>query len=132
MSQENIKVYYDGLCVICSSEISQYKKMKGSENINFIDITTSAFDAAKENLDPFLIHKELHSKDEYGQVYVGVDTFILIWSKLEKLKWLAALAKKAPLKKILQINYKLFVKARPYLPRRACEDSPYCEVNLQK
>lgn len=132
MSDTKVKVFYDGLCIVCSSEINHYKKMKGADHIQFIDITSSAFSPEHENLDPFKVHKELHSKDETGQIFVGVDTFILIWSKIDKLKWLSKLAKKTPVKKTLELNYKLFVKVRPYLPRRACEDSPYCEIKAQR
>lgn len=132
MSETKVKVYYDGLCILCSSEINHYKKMKGSDNIQFVDITTTEFNPQTENLDPFKVHKELHSKDLEGRIFVGVDTFILIWSKIDKLKWLSKLAQKAPIKKTLELNYKLFVKIRPYLPRRACEDSPYCEIKAQQ
>lgn len=132
MQDHNLKVFYDGLCVLCSSEINHYKKMKGAENIKFVDIAGLDFDAKKEGLDPFLVHKELHAKDEHGRVFVGVDTFILIWSKLDKLKWLSRLAQKSLVKKTLELNYKVFVKIRPYLPRKACEDSPYCETRVAK
>lgn len=128
MQDQSIQVFYDGLCVLCSSEINQYKKMKGAENIRFIDITGLDFDAKKEGLDPFLVHKELHAKDENGRLVVGVDTFILIWSKIEKLKWLSIFAQKSLVKKTLQFNYNIFVKIRPYLPRKSCEASPYCET----
>lgn len=132
MKNDQIKVYYDGLCVVCSSEINHYKKMKGSENIAFIDITSSAFRADLEDLDPKKIHNELHAKDADGKVYVGVDAFILIWASIEKLKWLSTAAQKKIFNKFLQFNYSLFVKIRPYLPRRSCEESPYCEVKARK
>lgn len=132
MSQESSllksKVFYDGLCRVCSAEISTYKKMKGADQIDFIDITSQDFDSKKENLDPFLVHKELHAKDEYGKVYVGVETFILIWTKLPSLNWLARLARQKWFNSFLRLNYSAFVKIRPYLPRKSCEASPYCEI----
>lgn len=106
--------------------------MKGSDQILFIDITSHEFNPTNENLDPVKLHKELHSKDKNGQIHVGVDTFILIWSQIEKLKWLVPLAQKKPIKKTLQLGYRLFIELRPYLPRKNCESSPYCEVNLKK
>lgn len=127
MSKHLVKVFYDGLCVVCSSEINHYKKMQGGEKINFIDITSLDFDASLEKLDPQSVHKELHAKDKNGNVFVGVDAFVLIWSQIDKLKWLSKLAQTWPVKKTLELNYKLFVKIRPYLPRKSCESSPYCE-----
>lgn len=132
MQNDQIKVYYDGLCVVCSSEINHYKKMNGSKNIDFIDITSSDFRADVEGLNPQKVHEELHAKDARGQLHVGVDAFILIWSSIDKLKWLSKAAQKSLIKKILQANYSLFVKIRPYLPRRSCETSPYCETKVSK
>ncbi len=123
-----VKVFYDGLCKVCSAEINHYKKMNGSHRIQFIDITTSDFDASKENLDPQKIHVELHAKDREGNVLTGVDTFILIWDQIDKLNWLGRLAKGNFFKSLLKIQYSLFVQIRPYLPRKACADSPYCEI----
>ena len=132
MANDQIKVFYDGLCVVCSSEINHYKKMKGSENILFVDITAPEFNPLTEGLDPQKVHEELHAKDSTGKLHVGVDTFILIWSKLDKLKWLSKAAQKTLLRKFLQLNYSVFVKVRPYLPRKSCETSPYCDIKASK
>lgn len=121
-----IKVFYDGLCVLCSSEIETYKKMSGSESIDFIDITNPLFSAEAEDLDPREVHIELHAKDSDGKLHKGVEAFILIWSRLDKLLWLSRMAKKSPWNHSLKIIYSLFIKVRPYLPRRSCESSPYC------
>ncbi len=126
-----ISVFYDGLCVVCSAEINQYKKMRGAENIRFIDITEAGFDAKKEKLDPRKINVELHAKDAKGKLHIGVDAFILIWARLDKLNWLSRLSQKVIVRKFLQLNYSLFVKIRPYLPRKSCETSPYCEIKSE-
>lgn len=128
MATHQIKVYYDGLCVICSAEINHYRKMQGSDKINFIDITRPDFDPVKEGLNPKLVHKELHAKDRNEVLHIGVDAFILIWSNLNKLNWLAKAAKSKIINSFLKANYSLFVKIRPYLPRKNCETSPYCET----
>lgn len=128
MSQHQITVYYDGLCRVCSAEINHYKKMKGAASILFKDITSSDFNAAVENLDPQKIHRELHARDSQGNIVTGVDTFILIWSHLDRLHRLSRLAKKTWFNNFLKLNYAAFVKVRPYLPRKTCSDSPYCEI----
>lgn len=131
-SPKKIEVFYDGLCVVCSAEIEHYKKLKGSENISFVDIANPEFDPAKENLDPHKINVELHARDAQGQLHIGVDAFILIWSQLEKLQWLHRIATKNSVKKFLQFNYQVFVKVRPFLPRKSCETSPYCDLGPSK
>lgn len=129
MTSQNIKVYYDGLCHFCSREIDHYKKLKGAENLQFIDITNAAFDPVAENLDPHEVHKSLHVRDVKGQLHVGVDAFIRIWSELAGFKRLVPIAKARPVYAVLKFFYAGFAKIRPLLPRKSCDTSPYCEVH---
>jgi predicted DCC family thiol-disulfide oxidoreductase YuxK len=128
---QKLSVYYDGLCRACSFEIEHYKKQKGSENIDFIDITSPLFKPEAEGLDPFLVHKYLHAKTPDGRIVSGVETFQLIWKELPKYNWAYQLSQKKLIHYGLNIGYQLFVRIRPYLPRKKdnCENSPYCEVH---
>lgn len=124
-----LKVYYDGLCRLCSFEIHHYRGMKGAENIHFVDITDPTFDPAKENLDPFLIHKKMHVRDRHGELHIGVNAFICIWQELPALQSLVPLARFRPIHSLLVGVYSVFARIRPWLPRKSCESSPYCEVH---
>lgn len=128
-SQRKLNVYFDGLCHLCSREINHYRTMRGSENINFIDITGPDFDAQKENLDPLEIHKNMHVRAKNGELQIGIDAFIAIWQELPALKFLAPIAKASPVHFVLSLFYAVFAKVRPLLPRKSCEDSPYCETH---
>ncbi len=127
-----LKVYYDGLCKVCSKEINHYKKQRGANRIQFIDIFSSGFNAASEKLDPTQIHKVMHVRRQDGSVATRVDAFIEIWSILPKYQWLARIAKNRLFKSGLEMSYSCFALVRPFLPRYAdsaeCQDSPYCEV----
>lgn len=126
-----MKVYYDGLCRVCSAEISHYRRLRGSDRIEFVDITSPGFDAAREGLDPQRVHEVFHVRDETGALHTGVEGFIQIWSKLPALSWLVPVARTWPVSSVLEAGYRLFTKARPYLPRKACEDSPYCDIHAK-
>ena len=128
----SIKVYFDGLCHLCSREIEHYKKMKGSERINFVDITGPSFDSKLEGLDPIEVHRNLHAKDSEGRIYKGVDTFILIWSQLEALKKFVPFASRKPIKSLMESMYFVFVRIRPLLPRKSCQNSPFCETHFKR
>lgn len=106
--------------------------MRGSEDIVFIDITDADFDPRKEQLDPQQVHEEIHAKDSSGGVHIGVDAFVLIWSKLTAMVWLSKLAKRSSVNSLLRFGYKGFVKIRPYLPRKSCADSPYCPIEKKR
>ena len=129
MEKNKIKVYFDGLCQLCSREIDHYRKIQGSESIGFIDITQAEFDATKEGLDPKAIHREIHVRRVDGTILTGVDGFIEIWRQLPLYNLLANIAVKPIPHMVLNIGYKAFAKARPYLPKRKrdCSQSPYCE-----
>jgi predicted DCC family thiol-disulfide oxidoreductase YuxK len=134
MSQNaNISIFFDGLCPLCSREIDHYRKQSGSENLNFVDITNSAFSAESEGLDPHEVHKVMHIKRANGEVQTGVDAFIAIWDMLPRYKWLSRNAKQPIVRPFLDIGYHAFALIRPYLPRktRDCESSPYCETRKQ-
>lgn len=119
------RVYYDSLCKVCSAEIEHYKKQQGAERIIFIDIFSQEFDAAKENVDPLLVHKVMHVRADSGELKLGVDAFIEIWKQIPKYHWAARLALKRPVRLLLEAGYHTFTYIRPYLPRRktSCD---YC------
>jgi predicted DCC family thiol-disulfide oxidoreductase YuxK len=125
---KQVSVYFDGLCHLCSREIAHYQKMRGSARIRFVDISATDFNAPREGLDPQAVHRELHAKESDGTIRTGVDAFILIWSQLEALRWLVPVAKFGPVNFLLRQAYRVFAILRPYLPKKSCEASPYCEV----
>ncbi len=123
------KIYYDGLCILCSKEIEIYRKNPESYVFEFIDITLPSFNAEKEGLDPFKIHKVMHVRTRDGAILTAVDAFIYIWSLMPSYSWMARLAQISFIKWFMNIGYVCFATIRPLLPKkkRLCEDSPYCE-----
>ncbi len=129
-TQIELTVYYDGLCKVCSKEINHYRAQPGAEKIEFVDICSSKFDAAKEALDPVAIHKVMHARKKDGTVVTRVQAFIEIWKVLPKFNWLAKFASRPLILFALERGYSCFATIRPFLPRNSseCSDSPYCEI----
>lgn len=123
-------IYFDGLCIACSTEINHYRKLEGAERFKFVDITEATFKAQDHGIDPFLAHKVMHVRDPLGNLHQGVDAFRAIWKELPRYRFLYHWSEKKPVRGILELGYRAFVKIRPYLPRRKadCSSSPYCEV----
>ena len=130
MANFKTKVYFDGLCHLCSREISHYRKQQGSEAIEFVDITAANFNPASEGLDPVRVHREMHVRKADGTLLVGVDAFIAIWETLPRYRFMAKWGKRSLPHRLLSAGYKVFARIRPYLPRKkdACADSPYCDI----
>ncbi len=129
MEPYSLTVYYDGLCHLCSREISHYRLQKGSENIYFVDIAKPGFDAAREGLDPYRVNKEMHVRLANGRVEIGVAAFSAIWDLLPKYRWLGRFSREKVPNRFLRVGYRVFSEVRPFLPRKKgdCEDSPYCD-----
>jgi predicted DCC family thiol-disulfide oxidoreductase YuxK len=113
-----LRVYFDGLCPLCSREISYYITRDGAAAIDWIDITASGFDAEKEGLDPKKVHRFFHVKDESGRIVVGIDAFIEIWSRIPSLKHWKTIAALPGVRPMMKLGYYTFAKVRPLLPRR--------------
>lgn len=129
-----LTVYYDELCVLCSAEIHHYQKQKGSDQISFVDITSDDFDAAQEGIDPYQAHKIMHAKKD-GKILTKIDSFVAIWALLPKYHWLYSLSQIRWIRFLMDVGYIIFAAIRPYLPRKnkaLCQNSPYCEIHPPK
>ena len=79
-----VKVFFNNSCNICKLEIDHYKK-NSDENLEWVDITNNqqAVDLTSKSKEELL--RRLHVIDN-GQVIGGAKAFIIIWSKIPKLK----------------------------------------------
>jgi predicted DCC family thiol-disulfide oxidoreductase YuxK len=123
MSHPNVTLFYDGLCPLCSREISHYRVKPGAEALRFVDITDPKFDAVGQGLDPKRIHRLMHVKVG-EELRVGLDAFIAVWEALPSYRWLASLARLPGLHALFTLGYHSFALMRPWLPRRK---RPLCE-----
>jgi predicted DCC family thiol-disulfide oxidoreductase YuxK len=126
-------IYFDGLCLACSTVINHYRRLPGSEKFQFIDITNPSFKPEEHGIDPKLAHKVMHVRDTNGQLQQGVEAFRAIWQELPRYQFLYRLSARKTVNKLLQLGYTVFVQVRPYLPRKKadCSASPYCEVKIK-
>jgi predicted DCC family thiol-disulfide oxidoreductase YuxK len=79
MSQQ-LTVYFDGLCPLCSREIKFYRSKASATKIDWQDITEPGFDPDSHGLDKVKIHQSFHVKTKDGKVIAGVEAFISIVS----------------------------------------------------
>jgi predicted DCC family thiol-disulfide oxidoreductase YuxK len=124
---EKFRVYYDGLCPLCSREIEYYRKKDLGAVIDWIDITQDDFDASAEGLDPDKVNQFFHVKDEQGDVVVGVDAFIEIWARIPSLRKWRVLSLVPGVRPVMKLGYAVFARVRPLLPRKSRDD---CQSGL--
>ncbi len=112
------KVYFDGACHLCSREIEHYRPKAVSGRVEFIDIASPGFSAIAEGLDPVRVNREMHVRDENGELHYGVGAFIQLWKTLPGYSGWARIAEMPGIHQVLQIGYRGFAALRPFLPKR--------------
>ena len=96
-------------------------------NLPSTDISLPSFDPRQEGLDPAEVNRLFHVKKRSGEILTGVDGFIEIWDEIPSLNFLAKVGRLRLVRPFLDLGYKGFVVARPYLPRRKCETGA-CQI----
>jgi len=113
MQYDTIKILYDGNCGLCSKEINYYNKIDKKNVFEWINVYTDDFYLKKLAILKTEALMELHAIDKEGNVYKGVDSFILIWKNLSFL-WsiLGILVSFYPIYVIAKFAYKKFAIKR--------------------
>ena len=88
MEKPTIKVIYNHSCSICRFEINHYKK-QNIDTIQYLDLHQDLPEKLR-SIDKAKLVRKLHVY-EGDKVYIGVDAFKLIWSKIDRYKLLAKL-----------------------------------------
>lgn len=114
-----LKIYYDGSCSVCASEIYAYRRKEHGGRLIFIDIGAPGFDPSPSGitLDEFM--HDLHTIDRVGHVYRGVEAFRAIWRAFPTSKWyrlLATLVALPGVNSLARLAYWSFARIRKYLP----------------
>ena len=120
-----ISVFYDDKCGLCSREINFYKKISQKNDFKWLGISTSSEDLNSSNVKQVDSLMYLHVKDCEGNFYIGVDAFVLIWSKLPYFKYLNYIILLPGIYQFANYIYKKFAKYR-------FKRLKHCQIEFQK
>jgi predicted DCC family thiol-disulfide oxidoreductase YuxK len=107
------KVYYNSACPICRAGIAdQRKRMKacGLNNIRWIDVHTNPEALNKSDVSLNQVREKLYVENTNGQLNVGLDAFICLWSQTKGQRWLAKLFQLPILNQFSHWTYNSFAK----------------------
>jgi predicted DCC family thiol-disulfide oxidoreductase YuxK len=107
-------VYFDGMCPICSREISAYRRLRGGENIDWVDASRCEAAALSAGLDRASAMRRLHVRRGDGTLVSGAAAFVEIWQQLPAFAWLARLCANRPTLLALDKLYDGFLRLRRY------------------
>jgi len=112
-------VFYDGGCPRCRREIQFYRRSRGAEQLDWIDIHADPTALAGTSIAWVDAMRLFHFLDEQGRWHVGWSGFIALWSQLPRWRWLAAIAALPGLRPLLAGLYRRWADRR--FPRRMRE-----------
>jgi predicted DCC family thiol-disulfide oxidoreductase YuxK len=120
-----IKVFYDAQCGLCRKEINYYKRIAPPGIFAWCDVHDSAAELESLGVTVTNALKLFHVLDNNGQLYKGVDAFIIIWQQLKYWRMLAYLIALPGIKQVTQLVYSRFAIWR-------FKRMPSCQLNDQK
>ena len=100
-----MKVYFNNSCKICRTEINMYKK-QNIENLNWIDITKNKNPELETKKTDKELLRRLHVEKD-GQIYVGIDGFLLIWKNIPKYNILYKFFKLPVIYQLFYVGYEI-------------------------
>lgn len=116
-----MRVFYDGSCYVCATEIEHYLKEDHAGRLLAVDISAPDFDPEpfRISLDAFMY--ELHAIDMNGRIYRGVEAFWAIWQAFPASTVygiMGAIITMPLINPAARLLYNGFARIRPYLPKR--------------
>ena len=128
-----LEIFYDGSCLVCSSEIDQYRKRNPLQRLRFIDIMGEDFQPLDYGKTQAEFLEKMHVRDSQGQFFSGVDAFLLIWQAYPSgslYRLLGTFIGLPGVNLLARLGYKVFARYRYLLPKKtvSCE-SGSCNLN---
>jgi predicted DCC family thiol-disulfide oxidoreductase YuxK len=126
-----IRIFYDGSCSVCATEIEHYLHHDHGGKLLAVDISSPDFDPVFYGITLQAFMYELHVIDQSGEVYRGVEAFWAIWQAFPTSALygvMGAIISMPLLNPVARLAYKAFARIRPYLPKRTRCDSGTCRI----
>ena len=124
---KNLKIFYDGACLVCHTEIEIYRKHDVNNLLEFVDISLPQFEEKNYPVTKRDFNKYFHIQTPNGLFLHGVPAFMEIWKALPKWQKLEKITNNFLCHFIMDIGYFFFVYLRPYLPKRRQCGSDSCQ-----
>lgn len=121
-SEFPMKVFYDGSCYVCSSEMYVYMGKDHGGRLEFVDISDPDFNPAAYGISMADFMYQMHAIDRTGRVFRGVEAFRAIWHAFPNSSWyrfLGGLVTVPGVNIVAGAAYRAFAGARKYLPKKS-------------
>jgi predicted DCC family thiol-disulfide oxidoreductase YuxK len=107
-----ISVFFDGKCNLCSKEINYYQRIAPKNTFNWVDITKTPGELDKFEIKLSDGLRLMHVADSNGNIFTGVDAFIIMWKQIKYWKILGLFVSLPIVKQIANLLYRYFADWR--------------------
>ncbi len=115
-SLEKLTLFYDGACPLCQAEILFLSRRNQAGLLDFVDINSERFDAAKIGISCDQALAAMYGQYHNGVLIQGVTVFSEAYRRAD-LPFLAWIFSRKRLQAILQAAYRFFAKNRHAISR---------------
>ena len=105
-------VYYDGGCAVCSREIGFYQRLRGADQLCWVDAARCEPGALGVDLPRAAALARLHVRATNGRLLSGARAFAALWSALPATRLLGRIASQPGVVHVLEWGYRGFLKMR--------------------
>ena len=127
-----LRVFYDGSCSVCASEIEHYLHLNHGGRLAAVDIAAQGFDPEPFGITRDTFMYELHVIDSGNRIYRGVDAFWAIWQAFPnaaRYRIVAGIITMPVINSLARLLYTIFARIRPYLPKRHSCSNASCRID---
>ena len=127
-----IRIFYDGSCLVCATEIEHYLRRNHGGRLVAIDISSVEFDPQPFNIPPDAFMYEMHVIDQRGEIYRGVEAFWAIWQAFPASTFFGALGtiiNMPVINPLARLLYMAFARLRQHLPKKRNNCDSACRLN---
>lgn len=113
---EQVTVWYDGGCPLCTREIALMRRLDRRRRIDFVDLSGGKGSACP--VDRTAMLERFHAR-EGGRMLSGAAAFAAMWRAIPLLRPFGLLARNPLALRVLDAAYARFLRVRPALQRLA-------------
>jgi predicted DCC family thiol-disulfide oxidoreductase YuxK len=107
-----VLVLYDGGCPMCRREIAHYRRLPGSDAVEWCDIATLPEGHIVDGITTADAMARFHVRGVDGRWSTGASAFIVLWQQLPRYRALAWTVTKLRLERPLDAAYRRFAHWR--------------------
>ena len=110
-----LTIYFDGSCPLCRREIAFYRRLRGAERLQWLDVSAGA--PLGQDLSCEAAMRRFHVRDAQGRLLSGGAAFARLWRALPGWRVLGWCFAWPPMSFALEGAYRAFLPLRPGLQR---------------